>query len=78
MKALLFKDIEEIELKEKEIPKVSNSNDVLIKIHISGICGTDLRIFSGTFNAKKGVVLGHEAVGVVEEVGNKVTKFKKK
>ncbi len=77
MKALLFKDIEEIELKEKEIPKVSNSNDVLIKIHSSGICGTDLRIFSGTFNAKKGVVLGHEAVGVVEEVGNKVTKFKK-
>ena len=78
MKAILFKDIEKIELGKKEIPKINNSNEVLIKINSSGICGTDLRIFNGTFNAKKDVTLGHEAVGVVEEVGSKVTKFTKK
>ena len=42
-----------------------------------GICGTDLHIFDGTANSTPPVILGHEYAGVVCEIGNNVSRFKK-
>jgi threonine 3-dehydrogenase len=55
-------------------------NDVLIKVEMTGICGTDLHIHKWDDWAKKtipqGLVIGHEFVGLVEAVGSNVTDFK--
>jgi threonine dehydrogenase-like Zn-dependent dehydrogenase len=51
------------------------SRDVLVEVKASGICGTDLGIIAGDYWAKPGVVLGHEAAGIVADVGADVCEF---
>ncbi|RTZ41782.1 alcohol dehydrogenase [Candidimonas sp. SYP-B2681] len=59
-------------------PAISQPTDAIIKIVKTTICGTDLHILKGDVPAvTKGRVLGHEGVGIVEEVGNAVSNFKK-
>ncbi len=58
------------------IPKISNSQDVLIQVKCCGVCGTDLHIIKGEFPAAKKLILGHEFAGVVSEVGEAVTHVK--
>jgi threonine dehydrogenase-like Zn-dependent dehydrogenase len=59
-------------------PKVKEPSDAIIRITASAICGTDLHFIRGTFpGVKKGRVLGHEAVGIVEETGKAVRNFRK-
>lgn len=64
----------------KSVPKatVQHPKDAVIKTVATTICGTDLHICKGDVPAvQPGTILGHEAIGVVEEVGSEVTKFKK-
>lgn len=59
-------------------PIIRQGEDAIVRITTSTICGTDLHILKGDVpTVKPGTVLGHEAVGIVEEVGNSVTTFKK-
>lgn len=62
----------------QEIPEPEATGDLVkIKIAYSGICGTDIHAFKGTYaSTKPPVVLGHEFSGIVTAVGPKVTKFK--
>ena len=77
MKALICKD-KRIEIVEKPIPKILVNTDVIIKVKLSSICTSDLHIINGSVPlAKDGIVLGHEFVGEVYEVGNDVKNFKK-
>lgn len=76
MKSIVFKGKNIIGVEEREKPEISKANDVIIKISLTGICGTDLRIFTGNFNGDKGVILGHEAIGWVESIGSSVTTVK--
>jgi 2-desacetyl-2-hydroxyethyl bacteriochlorophyllide A dehydrogenase len=60
----------------RECPKPSvGSSDVLIKVLASGICGTDLHVFSGKSKGKPNVIRGHEFCGRVEELGSDVKGF---
>lgn len=60
------------------MPKVENSTDAVVKITKTTICGTDLHILSGDVPAvTEGRILGHEGVGIIEEVGEGVKNFKK-
>lgn len=73
MKALVFHDIGDIRLEEVSKPKIKDKHDAVVKITTSAICGTDLHFIRGTVGPmKKGTILGHEAVGIVEEVGREV------
>jgi L-iditol 2-dehydrogenase len=65
-----------IELKEVAVPAM-NENDVLIKIAVAGICGTDIHIMGDSFHYNPPVILGHEFSGEIVEVGAKVTNFSK-
>jgi alcohol dehydrogenase len=59
-------------------PRVSHPTDAIVKITKTTICGTDLHILKGDVPAvTKGRILGHEGVGIVEELGDAVSNFKK-
>lgn len=78
MKALVFHDIGDIRLDNVKEPTIENKNDALIRITTSAICGTDLHFVRGTAGPmKKGTILGHEAVGIVEEVGKGIRNLNK-
>ncbi|KAK5654303.1 hypothetical protein OQA88_7481 [Cercophora sp. LCS_1] len=78
MKALVYKQVGKVELQERPTPKVAAPTDALIKVTKTTICGTDLHIRKGDVpSCPPGRILGHEGVGIVEEVGSSVTRFKK-
>lgn len=78
MKALVYGGPGKIEIKEVPVPKITKPTDAIIKIVKTTICGTDLGIIKGKVpTVKAGTTLGHEGVGIVEEVGGSVRNFKK-
>ena len=50
-------------------------NEVLLKVQACGVCGTDVHIVEGTSRSNPPVVLGHEFIGIIEDVGNAVHGF---
>jgi threonine dehydrogenase-like Zn-dependent dehydrogenase len=73
MKAVVFHDVGDIRLDDVEEPKIQDPNDAIVRITSSAICGTDLHMVRGTMAGMvPGTILGHEAVGIVEEVGPNV------
>ena len=65
------------ELFEKSKPVILDSKDAIVKVTLSSICSSDLHIKHGSVpKAVEGITVGHEMVGVVEEVGSDVTKVK--
>jgi alcohol dehydrogenase len=78
MKGLVYGGPGIIDLKEIPMPSIMKPTDVVVKILKTTICGTDLGILHGkTPSVLPGTTLGHEGVGVVDEVGSAITKFKK-
>lgn len=73
MKAVVFHDIGDIRLDEVPEPQIEQPLDAIVRITTSAICGTDLHFVRGTFSGmKQGTILGHEAVGIVEQLGSNV------
>ncbi|TQF01751.1 hypothetical protein E6W39_05160 [Kitasatospora acidiphila] len=68
MKAVVFEDVGRAGIHDRAVPSF-DAHDVLVKVAATGICGTDRAILLGEFPARRGVVLGHEAVGAVTAVG---------
>jgi threonine dehydrogenase-like Zn-dependent dehydrogenase len=76
MKAIVWHGVGDIRLDEVPDPTIQEPTDAIVRITTSAICGTDLHMIRGTMaGMKPGTVLGHEAVGVVEEVGDAVRGF---
>jgi threonine dehydrogenase-like Zn-dependent dehydrogenase len=76
MKAVVFHGIGDIRLDDVPEPKIQDPTDAIVRITSSAICGTDLHMIRGTMaGMKPGTILGHEAVGVVEELGPMVRNF---
>lgn len=73
MKAVVFHDVGDIRLDDVPEPELQASTDAIIRITASAICGTDLHFVRGTVSGmNKGRILGHEAVGIVEALGEDV------
>jgi threonine dehydrogenase-like Zn-dependent dehydrogenase len=78
MKAVVFGGIGKISLENVPEPKLQKQSDAIIRITSSAICGTDLHFIRGTApGMKEGRILGHEAVGIVEEVGKSVRNLRR-
>jgi alcohol dehydrogenase len=77
MKALVYYGDHDIKFEEKPKPTILKSTDAIVKIVKTTICGTDLGIYKGKNpEITPGRILGHEGIGIVEEVGDSVTNFK--
>ncbi|GAA4260781.1 zinc-dependent alcohol dehydrogenase [Dactylosporangium darangshiense] len=78
MKAVVWHDVGDIRLDTVPEPKIEQSTDAIVRITTAAICGTDLHFIRGTVRGMRpGLVLGHEGVGVVEEVGKNVRNFRR-
>jgi len=76
MKAVVFHGIGDIRIDEVPEPQLQAPTDAIVRITVSAICGTDLHFVRGTLpGLKSGTILGHEGVGVVEQVGDQVRNF---
>ena len=70
MKAVVCHGIGDIRLDDVPEPEIQEPTDAIVRLTASAICGTDLHMIRGTLaGMKEGTILGHEGVGVVEEVG---------
>ena len=70
MKAVVFHGVGDIRLDDVDEPQIQDPTDAIVRLTASAICGTDLHMIRGTMpGMKPGTILGHEGVGVVEEVG---------
>lgn len=77
MLAYTYIEHEKFELIEKEKPQIIDSKDAIVKVTMSSICTSDLHIKHGSVpKAEKGITVGHEMVGVVEEIGSDVKNVK--
>ena len=77
MKALVYQAVGKKALEDRPKPQIIAPTDAIVKITKTTICGTDLHILKGDLaSCKPGRILGHEGVGIVEQVGAAVTMFK--
>ena len=77
MKALVYLGPEKKALQERPKPTIGASTDAIVRITKTTICGTDLHILKGDVpSCEPGRILGHEGVGVIDQVGPAVTAFK--
>jgi threonine dehydrogenase-like Zn-dependent dehydrogenase len=70
MKAVVYHGVGDIRLDDVPEPKLEAPTDAIVRLTASAICGTDLHFVRGTMpGTTEGRILGHEGVGVVEEIG---------
>ncbi|MEM0014700.1 MAG: alcohol dehydrogenase catalytic domain-containing protein [Zestosphaera sp.] len=74
MKACLFKEAYKVASEEVPTPKLADDS-VLVNVKVAGICGSDLEVYRGRRNVRTPIIMGHEAAGVVAEVGRNVKGF---
>ncbi len=78
MKAMVYNGIKDINYTEVADPKLMKRDDIIIKVSSTAICGSDLHLFHGMVpNMPKGLIMGHETMGTVIDVGPEVYKVKK-
>jgi L-iditol 2-dehydrogenase len=76
MKAMLLSEYKQLDLVDVERPEIA-ATDVLIQVQACGICGSDVHGYDGSSGRRiPPLIMGHEAAGVIAEVGSEVTKFK--
>lgn len=77
MLAYTYKEKGKFVLEEKEKPVLLDEQDAIVRVTLASICSSDIHIKHGAVpKAVPGITVGHEMVGIVEEVGSKVTKVK--
>lgn len=78
MKAAVFEKEGVLVVKEVPMPKIVKEDEVIIEVELCSICGTDVHIMSTPpgYPATPNTILGHELVGKIVEIGNKVTTVK--
>jgi alcohol dehydrogenase len=77
MKALVYQELGKKALEDRPKPEITAPTDAIVRVTKTTICGTDLHILKGDVpSCQPGRILGHEGVGIVEQVGAAVTTFK--
>ncbi|KAK5790527.1 hypothetical protein VI817_007814 [Penicillium citrinum] len=78
--SFILEGIHQVKFEDRPIPQLKNEHDVLINVHYTGICGSDVHYWEhgsiGSFVVKDPMVLGHESAGVITKVGSAVQSLK--
>jgi len=77
MKALVYHKPKDVRVDTVPDPIIKDSRDAIIKVTSTAICGSDLHIYNGLIPDKLNFVVGHEFMGIVEEVGTDVKNLKR-
>ena len=77
MKAVSYEGLRTMSVSDHPKPKPKLPTDALLRVTTSGICGSDLHMYDGRTPLEKGTVVGHEVMGVIDEVGEAVQSIKK-
>jgi S-(hydroxymethyl)glutathione dehydrogenase/alcohol dehydrogenase len=77
MKALVFHHPGKVSIDTVPDPTIQHPEDLILRVTSTAICGSDLHIYNGFFPQKRPLVLGHEFMGIVEEVGTGVTTLRR-
>jgi alcohol dehydrogenase len=76
MKALVYHGPSKRAFEDKPMPTILDTNDAIVKVTKTTICGTDLHIMKGDVpGVTDGRILGHEGVGIIESIGSGVSNF---
>jgi threonine dehydrogenase-like Zn-dependent dehydrogenase len=73
---LVFHKPKDVRVEDVPDPKLEDGRDALLRVTSTAICGSDLHMFNGVFPQPRPMVLGHEFMGVIEEVGPEVTNLR--
>ena len=76
MRAATFAGAHEVKVVDVPKPSAGSPDEALVRVTLGAICGSDLHIYHGNVPMNDGAILGHEFVGVVEQVGAGVRRFK--
>lgn len=77
MNAITFRGIETLTYEQVPDPKIVESTDVIVRVHMAGLCGSDLHPYFGReLGLDLGTVMGHELLGEVVEAGSGVARFR--
>lgn len=76
MKAIRYEGVGNMAVAESDKPKLHAPTDALLRVTTSGICGSDLHMYDGRTPLEEGTVVGHEIMGVIEEIGEAVQSIK--
>jgi S-(hydroxymethyl)glutathione dehydrogenase/alcohol dehydrogenase len=78
MKALVYHGEYDLRIDDKPMPRIEHPEDVILHVTTTAICGSDLHLYHGSVEAMEpGQTLGHEFMGIVEEVGSQVHEVQK-
>jgi S-(hydroxymethyl)glutathione dehydrogenase / alcohol dehydrogenase len=77
MKAAVFHKMKDIQVETIDDPRIEDARDCILRVTSTAICGSDLHIYNGMVPQARDMVMGHEFMGIVEEVGSNVKNLKK-
>jgi S-(hydroxymethyl)glutathione dehydrogenase / alcohol dehydrogenase len=77
MKAVVFHKPKDLRVETVEDPSLEDSRDVILRVTATAICGSDLHLYNGFFPQVKPLVMGHEFMGIVEEIGSEIRNFRR-
>ncbi len=77
MKAVVFHKPKDVRTEQVPDPRIEQASDAIVRVTSTAICGSDLHIYNGLLPQLKSMILGHEFMGIVEDVGAEVTNLKK-
>ena len=75
MRAVILRAPHRVEVTEVPKPHIAEPTDILVRVERTAICGTDLHPYEGRLEIEPDVILGHEFLGTVEDVGDAVTQI---
>src|SRR3954463_6550952 len=75
MKAVVYKGPFDVAVDDVPDATIQAPTDAIVRITTTNICGSDLHMYEGRTSVENGTVLGHENMGIVEEVGSAVSRI---
>ena len=77
MRAVVFHGPQDVRVEQVPDAQLTDKRGAIVRVTRASICGSDLHLYHGAVPAEPGVVIGHECVGVIEDVGSEVRRFRR-